>query len=243
MQPIYTRQDHVRLSDCDSTGHLALSALFDLFMDMAAQHSDAIGNGVRQLLPQGRFWVTAKTIIRFLERPHMMQSVELSTWPENIKGLKGLKGSRDYLVRSMKGEVLLDGKTEWTMLDKNTNSYVELHTVYPEDFPFCEEEACPQNYFKIKDDFTEEPFASYKVRSLDTDFVGHMNNVAYVRAFADCFSAEEWNRMDIKELEIHFRRPCFEGDVLEFSKRPGPEGYTEVRAAADGATKAMLRFK
>ena len=53
--------------------------------------------------------------------------------------------------------------------------------------------------------------------SLDTDFVGHMNNVAYVRAFANCFTAEEWRKLKISELEIHFRRPCFEGDTLDFS--------------------------
>ena len=49
--------------------------------------------------------------------------------------------------------------------------------------------------------------------------------------------------MDIKELEIHFRRPCFEGDVLDFSRRPGQDGYTEVRARVDGTTKVILRYR
>ena len=230
-------------SMCDASGRLGVPNAFDLFMDMASLDSDRIGNGVRHLLPKGRFWVTTKTLIRFHKRPQIMDRVELSTWPEGVEGIKGLKGNRDYLVRSLDGEVLLDGKTEWTMLDKNANNYVDLHTVYPEDFEFCREQACPQSYFKIKDDFTETPFASYKVQGPDTDFVGHMNNVAYVRAFADCFSSEEWNRMDIKELEIHFRRSCFEGDVLDFSRRPGQDGYTEVRASVDGATKVILRYK
>ena len=230
-------------SMADTTGLLGIPNAFDLFMDMASRDSDRIGNGVKHLLPQGRFWVTTKTLIRFYRRPAIEETVELSTWPENIKGVKGLKGNRDYLVRSKSGEVLLDGKTEWTMLDKTTESYVDLYGVYPEDYVFCEELACPQNYFKIKDDFTEEPFASYKVQSLDTDFVGHMNNVAYVRAFANCFSAKEWRSMKISELEIHFRRPCFEGDTLCFSRRPGPDGYTEVRGSVDGATRVMLRYR
>ena len=230
-------------SMADTTGRLGIPNAFDLFMDMASMDSDRIGNGVKQLLPQGRFWVTTKTLIRFHRRPAIADIVELSTWPENIKGVRGLKGNRDYLVRTKEGEVLLDGKTEWTMLDKNANDYVDLYGVYPDDFEFCEELACPQNYFKIKDDFEEEPFASYKVLSLDTDFVGHMNNVAYVRAFANCFTAEEWRKLKISELEIHFRRPCFEGDTLDFSRRPGPGGYTEVRGSVDGATKVILRYK
>ena len=230
-------------SMADSTGRLGIPNAFDLFMDMASVHSDAIGNGVKHLLPQGRFWVTTKTVIRFFNRPSIEDEVELSTWVEPVKGAKGLKGNRGYRVSSKSGQVLLDGKTEWTMLDKNTESYVELYGVYPEDFVFVEDADSPQNYFKIRDDFTEEPFASYTVRSLDTDFVGHMNNVAYVRAFANCFSSKEWRALDIRELEIHFRRPCFEGDTLDFSRRPGQDGYTEVRGSVDGATKVILRYK
>ena len=230
-------------SMCDTQGRLGIPNAFDLFMDMAGQHSDAIGNGVRQLTPVGRFWITTKTLIRFYKRPAIGHVAELSTWPENVKKIKGLKGNRIYEVRSKSGELLLDGKTEWTMLDRAKNEYVDLRTVYPEDFEFCEDVACDQNYFKIRDDFDCEPFASYKVLNLDTDFVGHMNNVAYVRAFANCFSAEEWRSLNIKELEIHFRRQCFEGDILDFSRRPGQDGYTEVRGSVDGATKVMLRYK
>ena len=49
--------------------------------------------------------------------------------------------------------------------------------------------------------------------------------------------------MDIKELEIHFRRPCFEGDVLDFTSRPGADGYTEVMASVAGAAKVLLRYR
>ena len=230
-------------SVCDTTGRLGIPNAFDLFMDMASRDSDRIGNGVKQLLPQGRFWVTTKTIIRFHKRPAIADTVVLSTWPENIKGVKGLKGNRDYQVCSKDGEVLLDGKTEWTMLDKTTNDYVDLYGVYPEDFEFCDELACPQKYFKMGGEFEGEHFASYKVQSLDTDFVGHMNNVAYVRAFANCFTAKEWQALKIRELEIHFRRPCFEGDTLDFARRQGADGYTEVCASVDGAPKAVLRYK
>lgn len=227
-------------SMCDTTGLLGIPDAFDLFMDMASVHSDKLGNGVQALLKKNQYWVTTKTLIRFIKRPAMADEVMLLTWPE---GLKGLRGSRDYEVRTRGGELLLAGKTEWIILDKNTDSYVNVRAVYPEDFEFCKDLSCPQSYFKIADDFTEEPFASYKVLNLDTDFVGHMHNVAYIRAFANCFSSKEWREMDIKELEIHFRRPCFEGDIIDFSRRPGPDGYTEVRCSVSGTTRAVLRYK
>lgn len=243
MENKLTWTHHIAPSMCDTRGLLGIPDAFDLFMDMASVHSDHLGNGVSTLWKKNQYWVTTKTLIKIFRRPAMADRVVLSTWPEALKGRTGLKGNRQYEIRSQEGELLLAGKTEWIILDKNSDSYLDVRTVYPEDFDFCRDIVCPQSFFKIKDDFETEPFASYKVQNLDTDFVGHMNNVAYIRAFANCFSAKEWRRMDIKELEIHFRRPCFEGDVLDFSSRPGTDGYTEVLASVSGASRSLLRYK
>ena len=86
-------------SMCDASGRLGVPNSFDLFMDMASLDSDRIGNGVRHLLPKGRFWVTTKTLIRFHKRPQIMDRVELSTWPEGVEGIKGLKGGVPVVIK------------------------------------------------------------------------------------------------------------------------------------------------
>ena len=230
-------------SMCDTMGLLGIPDAFDLFMDMASDHSDHLGTGVQVLSKKDQYWVATKTLIKYYMRPAMADTVVLTTWPEALKGRTGLKGNRQYEVRTKEGELLLAGKTEWIILDKANDSYIDVRSAYPQGFVFCQDIACPQSFFKMKDDFTDKPFASYKVQNLDTDFVGHMNNAAYIRAFVNCFTAKEWRRLNVKELEIHYRRPCFEGDVLDFTSRPGPDGYTEVMASADGAARALLRYK
>ena len=243
MQSKLTWEHMITTSMCDTAGRLGIPGTFDLFMDMAARHSHLLGCGALALAKENRYWVIAKSLIKFIKRPAMTQTVILSTWPEASRGRAGLKGNRDFEVRSKEGELLISGKSEWVILDKNSGGYIALDSVMPEGFEYCGDLACPQSYFKIRDDFSEAPSASYKVLNLDTDFVGHMNNVAYIRAFANCFTAEEWLKMDIKEMEIHFRQQCFEGDVLDFASRPGQDGYTEVQASVKGATKALLRYK
>jgi len=226
---------------CDTEGRLGVTNAFDLFMDLAAAHSDLMGNGVQDLLKKNCFWVTTKTLIQFFRRPYLGETVELSTWPEEAKMFRG---NRDYAVRSGKGSLLLCGKTEWTILDKSSGDYLSVADAYPEGFDFCEELASPQSFFRIQADFDAVPLGSIKVLNQDTDFVGHMNNVAYLRAFANCFSAAEWNKLAVKELEIHFRRPCFEGNVLEFfTGVRGEDGYVPVRAEAGGEVKALIRYK
>ena len=239
-QPRFTMDYKVPPSMADITGRLGVADSFNLFMDLASYHSDMIGNGVRDLMKTNRYWVTTKTLIQFFKRPSIGSVVELATWPED---LKALRGNRDYAVYSKSGELLMAGKTEWIILDKNINKYIDVRALYPEDFPFDPEKVCPQSYAKIVGDFPEEAFASYKVLNLDTDFVGHMNNVAYVKAFANCYTAKEWVDLGISEMEIHFRRPSFEGDVLEFSRRSAADGYTEVCARVAGEIKAVIRYK
>ena len=86
-----------------------------------------------------------------------------------------------------------------------------------------------------------EEFARYTVRSTDIDLGGHMNNVAYVRAIAGAFSCDEWQKMDIRELEIAFRAPCYEGDTLVWQKRA--DDALSLRAALpNGKTIVLARI-
>ena len=63
-------------------------------------------------------------------------------------------------------------------------------------------------------EFTGEPFAEYTVRSVDIDFEGHMNNVAYIRALFGLFSRKELEEMAPSEIELQYKVSCYEGDRL-----------------------------
>ena len=50
-----------------------------------------------------------------------------------------------------------------------------------------------------------------------------MNNAAYVRAIFSLFSSKELKAMRVKEMEIIYRTPCFEGDTLTLKARQANE--------------------
>ena len=68
-----------------------------------------------------------------------------------------------------------------------------------------------------------------------------MNNVAYVRALAGAFSTKEWDAMDVRELEVHFKASCYEGDTLVMQRRERG-GFTEVRMSVEGKTVILARI-
>lgn len=79
------------------------------------------------------------------------------------------------------------------------------------------------------------------MRSTDIDLGGHMNNAAYVRAFAGAFSSEERKALRVHETEAAFRAPCYEGDTLRLQRRSA-DGALELRASLpDGKTILLAR--
>ena len=91
---------------CDSSARLGVADTFGLFMDLAAEHAVAIGNGPVDMQKRGLFWLTVKTRIQFFRRPGITEIVTASTWPESV-GKK--RGNRSYTL-SQNGEVLVNGE-------------------------------------------------------------------------------------------------------------------------------------
>ena len=199
----------------DSSGKLSIPDCFSVFMDIASIHAPMLECGTEDLARQGLFWLTVRSKIKIFRRPRMMEEVTISTWPEEPEDTRC---NRDYSIT--KGdETLVLGKTLWAVLNMKTNRLHKVNVLYPEGFHAYEELAIPEPFTQFDKQFQGEEFASYTVRPTDIDFGGHMNNIAYIRAIAGLFPAKEWQDKKISEMEIHYKTPCFEGDVLTFQKK------------------------
>lgn len=219
---------------CDSAGRLGIPDTFALFMDIAAEHAEALGCGVKDLGEKGLFWLTVRTRVRFFRRPEMMERVSLSTWPE---APGRLRAERDYLMEG-NGERLAAGKTEWAVLDRRTGRLIPPGTVYPPGLDFFPERVWAEPFSRLPDEPLEE-YARYTVRSVDTDLGEHMNNVAYLRSLAGTFSAEAWQGLGIRELEIAYRASCHEGDILIWQRRTEEDGPLAFRGTLEDGTTAV----
>ena len=242
MNQIFILRRNVFASDCDSTARLGVPETFALFMDIAGQHAQELGNGLFTMMDRGLFWAAVKTRVRFFRRPQMLEEVEAATWPEPPGRLRQ---NRDYALRSPGGEILAAGKTEWTILDRDRGGLCPIREgIYPPGMEFSREQALPEPFHRFTGHFEAPPFATYTVRSTDIDMGRHMNNVAYVRMLAGLFSVPQRESREVRELEIHYRSACYEGERLELRQREPEAGILEFSAAAagDGRTVVLARI-
>jgi acyl-ACP thioesterase len=235
-----SRQIFIPMSACDNTGRLGCYGTVNLFMDMATEHGEMLGVGGEKLAPKGLIWVAAKTRIHFNSKPKMLSQAEIATWPEKPARIRFNR----YYSLSDGENLLVEGKTEWAILDLNTGRPHRLDETYPVDMEHCTDVVCDIPFSRTSTDFEGcQQFGSYTVTASDIDVSQHMNNVAYIRAVLGAFTTKEIEDMNITDMEICYRLQCFEGENLTFRRRTAQDGTTEIGVIkADGKTAATMRI-
>ena len=230
----------VPVSGCDHNAQLSFVGIFNAFMDIATDHACLLGIGNDSLLKRGCFWVAAKTRIRATRRPFMTEKIKIATWPEKPGNIR----CNRYCSISDESGVIIEGKTEWTIIDAQSGRPQKTGEIYPSGFEHLDDVVCGEPFFRFKTDFSLcEEIAKHKVVSSDIDMSKHMNNVAYIRAVLSAFPYEEMDRMDISEIEIAYKAQCFEGELLSIRKIQTDEKTMEIGVLkADGTCAAALRL-
>jgi acyl-CoA thioesterase FadM len=222
---------------CDHTAHLGVADTFALFMDIATDDAERLGMGAEAMAGRGLFWLTTKTKVCFHRRPAMMADVTVSTCPQNPERIRWI---REYGLEQ-DGEILARGKTEWVVLETDSGRMHPIADIVPEGWEPPPAPEVPEPFAKVRMDAKAgEELGRWRVRSTDIDLGGHMNNVAYVRALMAQFTTAQWEDFPVREMDVIFRAPCYEGDELIFRMRRSGEDAVEVGAFLPDGTGVLL---
>lgn len=226
-------------SQCDSSGRLGITNTFSLFMDIATEHADILGIGLKDLAPLNRFWLTVKSKAVFHRMPKLSETVTLSTWPEHPDSRKC---NRDYTITSG-DELLIVGKTEWAVIDTLSGRLVKVDSVYPEGLILLDDVCIKEDYVKFSSDLSDaEVLGKYRVTSNDIDLGGHMNNVAYIRVLPSLFSTKDWQALNITQIEMWYRSQCFEGEEFTVVQKDVESSKEVFYLKSDGSVAFQLRY-
>lgn len=237
-----TRLDHdviVTPDMCGKTPEMTPAAFFLLFQNAACMHAEIIGNGTSVLAEDKRYWVTTHTRIDLKDSAHLMEKLTVGTWPNAAKPT-AVRANRSYELK--RGEQLVaEGLTEWIVLDRAGDIVRYSEFGFPQDFEYETRAACGGKLHRYKDIFTDEELIyRFAVRASNIDTGRHMNNVAYIRAFLDCFSADELAQMQISSMEARYIVACMEGEEIGIYKTSTETGYLLGARRSDGKCAAIM---
>ena len=232
MEGIYRKSMLVELSRSDRDCRLSVPAIFEAFQDIAVEHAELLGMGFDAMTSRGLFWITAKTKVRIYRRPKLLSTVTVETWP-CIPG--PVRTDRCYRIKEGE-ETVAEGRTEWAVLELPELKVHRLADLYAEDVPLVDETLLPEHFRRVSEDTSDCAERSpIVVRSMNIDLGRHMNNIAYIREMFSTYSTKELKELEIKELEVCFRHPCYEGEILHVFERKTESGREIVMKKEDGS--------
>lgn len=236
----YEKDIIVSASLCDHKSLLNYASPFSLFMDIAGEHAPKINLGMLELLEKGLFWLTCKTKVKFISRPKMFDNVCIHTWPQ---APQKIRCNRFYQI--LKGDdILIEGKTEWAVIEINSGKLTKISDIYPTDLAHFEKEILPEPFEKMNEDFSSYTKVSeYNVRSVDIDLGNHMNNAVYSKIIIGSFSCEQLNEINISQIEIAFKSPSYEKDVISIHRKQEEGCYNFILTRENNQVVATAKIE
>lgn len=243
MLQVYKNNFQVLASNCNCAGCMGVADIFNEFQDIATVHSQLMkidGNTLRK--ESGAFWVVLKNKIHIYTTPKFLDRLVMETWP-NMPG--PVRSERNYVIRSVDGSVMVEGRSEWVILDCNDRTLRKLSsTGYPLDDIHDNRVLLPTPYTRMKETVTKDDFVfSKKVMSSDIDLSNHTNNVVYCRLMLDAFNCDFFINNVVTDFEISYQHESREGEYIEIYKKDIDEGYFLQASSPDGRVYATAILK
>ncbi len=202
----------LRESDFDCNGRIRISAILELFQDIAGHHATLLSCSGDDMLKKGLLWVLVSIRLKILKQPSKHTAVKLVTWPLEQKGIRF---GREYKVFNEDDELIILGSSKWAFIDLHTRKLARASDVYPTEFKYCTEKTFESDE-RIPN--FDEPYGTHSVVPQFThlDSNGHVNNTKYADFIMDALFADDRAPI-VTEFQIDYKSEVLYNEQLNIS--------------------------
>lgn len=205
----------VPASICDPNVKLSVKGAFDLVQDyLTEMMGDLHIDGVTLREKYGCVWVFTRNRIQIDRAPDWMERYTAESY---ISSAKGAKMTVDTVLRGVDGEICVYSRIEMCALELSSQKIKRIRDVGVTSDTHVETPEREIVFSRLKHEGLAD-FDSVTVRSGDIDFVGHTNNVSYVRFITNTYTVQQLREKPIREIELRYAGQTHEGDALTIRK-------------------------
>jgi len=240
MKTIWENSLNIRAFDVDENNRLKVSAVFDYFQDVAANHAENLNVGYTNLLPSGLFWVLSWAKFEFIDLPGFMDEIKIQTWGKMQHKLYSM---RDFLMLDKNNNVLCKATTAWLLLDAKSLRPKIMPRLFP-DVEFIEDKSSLDDLPEKFPDFPQTvKIYTKEIKYSDIDLNKHANNAKYLELLSDCYDETFHREHKIKALAVFFISESKYGDLIEVFKCSNPENEKSYFIEAKNLRNKKSVFK
>ena len=210
--------------EVDMFNRMKISALMKRQQEIGEKHLLEFGSSAESMRDkQGVAYVFTKAEMVIHSLPAAKDVVTLTTW---CSALKGVRFTRNFVLRDETGNALTECKIEVTTIDLKTRKIVRPKSIAGfEEFLYNDEIeiSCPYpQKLQFDGDFVD---AQTRIaRFSDIDVNGHINNTVYADIVQDCLTKEQLAQ-PITGFAINYNNEAYLGETLEIAKAETDNGF------------------
>ncbi|MEB2783879.1 acyl-[acyl-carrier-protein] thioesterase [Algoriphagus persicinus] len=202
----FQKDFEVRSYQVDPDGKLSLTALSNLFQEIAWRHADSADFG-RNLQEQNLSWILARIDIKCKKLPSWGDSIKVYTAG---RGVDKLFAFREFMITNFDGDILGQGMSSWVLMNVVTKRIFRPENALPPALFDPEEKPEWQpGKIRLKGELLKSE--KLKVRYSDLDLNNHVNNTSYVRWVENILRE---NGCHTLPFLINYLAECVMGDEL-----------------------------
>ncbi len=205
----FCKDFEVRSYQVDPDGKLSLTALSNLFQEIAWRHADSADFG-RNLQEQHLSWIMARMDIKCENLPSWGDSIKVYTAG---RGQDKLFAFREFLITNLAGDILAEAMSSWVLMNIQTKRILRPEKVLPAElFDPKEKPAWQPEKVLLEGELVKTE--QLMVRYSDLDLNNHVNNTSYIRWVENILRE---NDCDTPRFLINYLSECVLSDELRIN--------------------------
>lgn len=192
-------------------GRMRVVSAVNRFQDIAGEHADHLGLGVRDLLRGGHTWVLHRMRMTITRMPGPGENLKIRTWYRPERDLYSL---RNFTMEDAQGEGVIFAESSWVVVDLKRGRPVRLSSAMPETYEENRSKHFPTGFREIPEMGDEDGEVRFHVRLHDLDINHHVNNAHYFEWALEAIPIEVLGSSGPVEVEALFRTPARYGEEI-----------------------------
>jgi len=239
--PIMKFTHNVLDRDVDFRKEMTLASLMCYLQDAAGYHSTNLGANALVLAEENKAWILMRLRVDIERMPTLYEEFTLETWPQKAS----VHYERDFLLRDMKGKVIVRAVTMWIIMNVKEREILRDAEVDYGKIELISERAIKDRIVKVKTPGKSVYAMERPITYSLLDFNRHLNNTKYMDLMMDCLGMHFLEKNRVDRVEINFIHEVLEGDtlVLGMDRSQEEDGVLYVEGGSRKDQRTSFRAK
>ncbi|MDD4844729.1 MAG: thioesterase [Anaerotignum sp.] len=209
----YEESRKISYFQVDGNRLITPAALLSDLQEAAINHSDFLGYPVEYLAEKQTGWAVINWHLEVERMPKLGETITVQTWCEKCRRMQAI---RCFYVFDEKNELMIKGISRWIYMDLEKRKPTNISDDMALRYHSGQESAIPgEKFFMPKEGEGEAAsIRPLKISRRDTDSNGHANNVKYLEWAMDDVPDEIYDKMQLADVRIVYRKECMRGDEV-----------------------------